>query len=190
MTNIFEKIYKIHFYVLGFILLNFTIQLIIGFSLNSNVIFILKILIYFSGFALFFKYRKPFRKISIYFFYYLLSGLIIIMFWLFGGIFLAILSSIILFPVYPKEIKYEKDNLKVYSKFKGFLGSCCSYEIAESKLFVFEKYCGDIKLDVGDINAKGTSLKIVNDSIEYKHVIIDYKDNKREMDTIEKIKIE
>ncbi|WP_298137531.1 hypothetical protein [Flavobacterium sp.] len=190
MTNINRIIFKIHFYILSFVILNYVIQLTTNFGINSNVIFILKILIYISGSILFFLNRKPFKKISIYYFYYLLSILTGILFWSFGGIFLAILSSLFLKPIYPKDIKYQKENLKVYSSFNGFFAACCEYEITENKLFIFEKYYGKIKLD-RQLEFEKSDIKIINNQVQYKHKVVNFnEETKIETDTIEKIKIE
>ena len=96
----------------------------------------------------------------------------------------------ILFPIYPKEVKYEKDNLKVYEKLTGFLGACCHYEIAENKLLLFEKNYGFIKLE-GQIEADKSDIKIIENQVEYKHKITNYQNEiESEKDTIEKIEIE
>lgn len=135
---------------------------------------------------------KPFKKVALYFSFYAISPIIIVLFWLFGGIFLSIISSLFLFSINPKEVKYEKDNLKIYSKFQGFLGACCTYEIVENKLFIFEKHYGKIKLD-GAFEIDKSDFKIENDSIIYKHKIENYDVEKNieiKYDTIVKIKIE
>lgn len=190
MTNINRIIFKIHFYILSFVILNFLFRLITNLGINSNLIFILKILIYISGSLLFFLNRKPFKKILVYYFYYLLSILIGILFWLFGGIFLAILSSLFLKPIYPNDIKYQKGNLKIYSSFNGLFARCCEYEITENKLLIFEKYYGKIKLD-GQLESGKSEIKIINNQVHYKHKVINFNgENKIETDTIEKIEIE
>ncbi len=190
LTRINQNIKKIHFLILGFVFLNFTIQLTTNYGLNTKLIFILKCGIYLSGFSLFLLNRKPFKKITFYYSYYLFSLIVLILFRIFGGIFLGLLSSIILFPIYPKEVKYEKDNLKVYEKFTGFLGACCQYEIAENKLLIFEKNYGYIKLEE-QIEAEKSNIKIIENQVEYKHRIINYQNEiETEKDTIEKIEIE
>jgi len=188
--NINRSLNKIHFSILGFVFLNFLIQCFTKYGLNSELIFILKIIILFSGIGLFFLNLKPLKKITIYYSYYFLAFLIGILFWLFGGIFLALLSSIILKPIYPKEINYQKDNLKIYTNFNGFFAACCEYEITENKLLIFEKYIGKIKVE-GQIETEKSDMKIINNVIEYKHKTIDYQNEiEIEKDTIEIIKIE
>ena len=189
MTNINRIIFKIHFYVLSFVILNYLVQLITNFGINSTLIFILKLLIYVSGFTLFFLNKKPFKKLAVYYFYYFISILTGILFYVFGGIFLAILTSIFLKPVYPKEIKYQKENLKVYSSFNGFLGACCQYEIVENKLLIFEKYYGKIKID-GQLESEKSDIKLLNNEVQYKHKVINFKgETKIETDTIEIIEM-
>jgi len=189
-SKINQSFKKIHFLILGLVLLNFTIQVITNFGLNTKLIFIFKCLIYISGFSLFLLNRKPLKKITFYYSFYFFSFIVLILFRIFGGIFLGLLSSIILFPVYPKEVKYEKDNLKVYEKFTGFLGACCHYEIAENKLLIFEKNYGFIKLE-GQIEAEKSDISIIENQVEYKHKIINYQNEiETEKDTIEIIEIE
>ena len=169
----------------------FTIQLTTNYGLNTKLIFILKCIIYLSGFTLFFLNRKPIKKITFYYSYYLFSLIILILFRIFGGIFLGLLSSLILFPIYPKEVKYEKDNLKVYEKFTSFLGACCQYEIVENKLLIFEKKYGFIKLE-GQIEAEKSEMKLVNNIVEYKHKVRNYNyeyQKEIETDTLEKIEV-
>ena len=80
--------------------------------------------------------------------------------------------------------------MTIYSNFNGFFASCCEYEIAENKLFIFEKYIGKIKLE-GQLETKNSDIKIINNQVEYKHPIINYSDETQiEADTIERIKIE
>ena len=98
--------------------------------------------------------------------------------------------TLLLKPIYPKEINYKKDNLIIYSNFNGFFAACCEYEIAENKLCIFEKNIGKIRLE-GQIEAKSSEIKIINNDVEYKHKIINYNnETKIETDTIERIKIE
>jgi hypothetical protein len=191
LTRINQNIKKIHFLILGFVFLNFTIQLTTNYGLNTKLIFILKCIIYLSGFTLFFLNRKPIKKITFYYSYYLFSLIILLLFRIFGGIFLGLLSSLILFPIYPKEVKYEKDNLKVYEKFTGFLGACCQYEIVENKLLIFEKKYGFIKLE-GQIEAEKSEIKLFNNIVEYKHKVRNYNyeyQKEIETDTLEKIEV-
>jgi hypothetical protein len=195
MTEIKHKIIKMHFYLLAFIFFNFIIGLLSGLSLNYKIVFSLKIILYLSGFILFF-FRHKLKKTVLYFSFYFISPIILILFWLFGGIFLGILSSIIMFPINLKEVGYEKDDLRAYSKFEGFLGRCCTYEIVKSKLLIFEKKYGEIKHDgtlYGELDDNTRYIKIENDSIIFKYEIRDYDYNKEieiKYDTIQRIKID
>lgn len=172
MTEIKQKITKVHFYLLGFLLLNFLLQLVSSLSLNFKIIYTIKIILYLTGFILFFFNCKPFKKIAFYFSFYVISPVLIILFWLFRGIFLGLLSSFILLPIYPKDIKYKKENIKVYPKFQGFLGACCTYEVVENKFLIFEKHYGEIKL-YEEIEINKFDVKIENDSIVYNHEVED-----------------
>lgn len=165
MTTIKSKITKVHFYILGFVILNFICKTSLGTSLNYNIVFIIKITLYISGIVLFFWNFKPFKKVTFYFSFFALTPFIILLFSIFNGIFLGILSSIFLIPIYPNETKFENQNLKVYSKFQGFLAGCCTYEITEPKFILFEKQIGEIQIEE-NINPE-SNFQIQNDSVLY-----------------------
>jgi hypothetical protein len=185
-----QTITKTHFVLLVFILLNFAFKFFLDFSLNYSLAFVVKIIIYLTGTILFFLNLKPFRKVALYFSFFAWTSLVAAFFWLFHGIFIGILSSIFLFPVFPNDIQYKKDNLKVYTKFQGFLGACCTYEITEQKFFLFEKHLGEIKHE--DIDFKNFDMKVENDSIKMKFEenSYDYGRNQEiKYDTIIRLKI-
>lgn len=97
----------------------------------------------------------------------------------------------ILYPIFPNDIQYKKGNLKVYTKYQGFLSACCTYEITEQKFFLFEKHLGEIKHE--DIDFKKLDLKIKNDSIKIKLEERNYnyeKNQEIKFDSIIKLKIE
>ncbi len=168
-----QIITKTHFYLLVFILLNLVFKLLMDFSLFSSITFVIKIIIYFTGIILFFYNIKPFKKVSFYFSYFVLTPLIAVLFWFFHGLFLGMLTSLFLFPITPNEILYEKANFKVYEIHNGFFGACCNYEIKEQKFFLFEKHLGVIKHE-GTIDFKKFDLNVANDSIKMKMEEADY----------------
>lgn len=191
MTKTNRNLKRLHFFLLGFVLLNFIIQIVTNYGLNNKLIFILKIIIYSTGIILFFINIKPIRKITFYFLYYLLTIIIAFLFWLFGGIFLAILASLVLKPIYPKENIYQNDNLKIYHNFESFFAHCCEYEIVENKLLIFEKNYGKINFE-GIINPEKDEIKLINNVIEYKHKVKIYNSETQmeiETDTLEKIEL-
>lgn len=146
------NIYKFHFYLLIFLIIHSLISQLIGYGFGQSIVFGLKIILYISGFVFFFLSLKPFKKMTIYFSYYFITPLIALLGYVFGGVFLVgILGSILLFPVYPKEKAFEKEDVIVYHKFQGFLGACCTYEIYQKKFGIFEKHLEDIKGE-GEIN--------------------------------------
>ena len=168
MINVSRLLSKTHFALLGIIILNFITQLIISYDLNKPIIFGLKLIIYLSGCILFFLNLHFKRKILFYYSFYLSSFLNVIILRIFGGTFWGLLGSLVLFPIYPQEVIYQKDDLKLYQKFSGFLGRCCDYEVVESKFILFEKVYGSISLD-GSIEDKDAELRIIGNSLEYKY---------------------
>ena len=142
-----------------------------GFSLNYEIVFMLKIIIYLSGIFLFFFYLKPFKKVAIYYFYYFLTALSAILFWLSKSFIFGLLTAILIFPIYRNTIQYKSKNLIVHDIYQGFMSECCLYELTEPKLLLFEKKVGkvyiwqniDFKKSILTIDNK--TLKIENDSI-------------------------
>ena len=114
-----------------------------------------------------------------------------LIFYLFGGLFLGLLTSLISYPIYPKEVKYAKEDLRIYNKFGGFIGACCKYEVAENKLIMFQKIYGEILLQ-GTIETENVEMKLVNNAIEYRYNVENYNPELQieiKTDTLEKIEI-
>ena len=44
----------------------------------------------------------------------------------------------------PLESDYNRDDIKIYSKFNGFLGPCCEYYATEKSFYLFERFKGTI----------------------------------------------
>ncbi len=159
---------KWHFYLLGVIIINFGIGLITGYRINQNLTFILKVILYLTGLILFLTTLRPFKKIAIYYSFYAISGILTGLFFLFGGILLAILSSLVLYPIVPKKTEYKTETIKIYDRFQGFMGRCCSYEVVEPKLYLFEKYLGYISIEK-PINADKDEFSFKSNTIVYKY---------------------
>ncbi len=143
-----NNIFKFHFYLLVFLIAYSIVSKLIDYGFSQPIIFGLKVILYVSGFVYFFWSLKPFKKMTIYFSYYFVTPVIALLGYAFGGFFLVgILGSILLFPIFPKQKAFEKENIIVYHKFQGFLGACCSYEIYQQKFGIFEKHLKDVKND-------------------------------------------
>ena len=177
------RLEKCHFYLLGFVFLNFAIGQITGYSLNQNIIFILKVILYLTGLILFLMTIKPFKKKAIYYFFYTMPIVVIGLFILFQGIFLAMMSSVVLMPIIPKLTEYKTDKIKIYDRFQGFMAGCCSYEVVETKLYIFEKHLGYIKTEQ-TINGDKDEFKLENNMIVHKYQL--YNDGEKNVrDTTE-----
>lgn len=162
------RLEKWHFYLLGLVLINFGTGLITGYRLNQNFIFILKVILYLTGLILFFKTLRPFKKMAVYYSFYAISGVLTGLFFLFGGIFLAILSSLVLYPIVPKQTEYKTETIKIYDRFQGFMARCCSYEVVEPKLYIFEKHLGYINIEK-PIDADKDEFSFKDNTIIYKY---------------------
>jgi hypothetical protein len=191
-TQIRDIITKIHFYLLGFALLNFALKSTIEISLNYRLTYLITLLIYASGIILFFWNFKPFKKIGFYYGFYFITPFLTLIFWLFGGIFFALLTSTVLYPIYPNEIKAENENIVVYTKYQGFMGACCPYEVTEKKHWLLEKKKTEINLHEV-IDFKNVLFKSANgkSELKIKYNKYDYETERNiETDTIIRIKTE
>jgi hypothetical protein len=170
MKNYTKKIRleKWHFYLLGVVLLNFGLGLTTGYRLNQNLTFILKIILYLTGLILFLTTLRPIRKITIYYSAYAISVLLTGLFFMFGGILLAILSSIVLYPIAPKQTQYRTATIIIYDRFQGFMAPCCSYEVVEPELYIFEKHLGYINIK-RSIEPERDEFVLKNNTIIYKY---------------------
>ncbi|HET8572795.1 MAG TPA: hypothetical protein VFL76_02880 [Edaphocola sp.] len=137
---------KMHFYLLTFLLLQFLVDLLSGYRLHQMIIFCLTLALYASGTLLFSRNLSPFRAKALYYAFYTLPVLSLFLMQLFGGILVAVASAFTLYPVYPKEIKYETPKIRLYSHYQGFMSRCCNYEVVQPKALIFEKYLGRVQV--------------------------------------------
>jgi len=148
--------------------LNFVGKLIFEFGIISILEFSIKVLIYLTGFLLFFWNIKPFKIISIYFSYFVLSPIIIIITWLIDGLLGGLIASILLFPLQTDFVEYKKEQFNIYEKHQGFLDGCCTYLIKERELLLFEKNIKEIRID-GKIDFNKSSLSNENGILKLKY---------------------
>ena len=141
-TKLRKILIRIHFATLTVVILNALINSLTTYSLEGNIEFGIKILTVISGLILFFFYLKPFRKINFYFsIYTTIAGLLIIGL-IFRGIFWVLVLSVVLFPLVPDHKEFEKNGIIISTPFQGFMAPCCSYQIKERQLLIFEKDYG------------------------------------------------
>jgi hypothetical protein len=136
----------------------------IGYGINNNVTTGLKGILYLTGLVLFVKSLMPFKKASIYYSYYVLTPTVLVVFYFVHGIFLGLLSSFALGPIMPIQPDYNDGNIRVYSKFSGFLGRCCDYYATQDRLYIFEEFKGTIYTE-GPVNFENTKVALKNDSV-------------------------
>ena len=180
---------KIHFYLLGFILLNFVLKDTLEISLNYRLAYCVVLLTYASGIVLFIWNFKPFKKIGFYYSLYLITPILTLIFWLFHGIFFAVLTSIFLYTIYPNPIKVENEKIIIYQKYQGLMGACCTYELTEKKYWLLEKKIKEINLnEIIDFNKTFLKSKNGNFELNVKYQKHKYEHEKSiETDTIIKI---
>jgi hypothetical protein len=166
-TQIRHIITKVHFYLIGFTLLNFTLKSTIEISLNYKLTYFVTLVVYTSGIILLLLNFKPFNKIGFYFSFYAITPILTLLFWLFGGIFLEIVTLIVLYPIQPNNFEIEKDNFIIYQKTEGLLGMCCAYEVTEKQFLIFEKRIKEIDLNT-EIEFNKKSLFTENGKTELK----------------------
>ncbi|WP_348718763.1 hypothetical protein [Tenacibaculum sp. 190130A14a] len=128
---------------------------------------LITLLIYASGIILFIWNFKSFKKIGFYFSLYVITPILTLLFGLFGGMFLGIITSIVLYPIQQNKVEMEKENFVIYQKTEGFLGMCCAYEITEKKFLILEKTIKEIDLNT-EIQFNEKSLYTKNGKTELK----------------------
>jgi len=158
-----QKIIRFHFFLFTFLLFNFVLKATLGFGINNTLAIVLKCLLYLTGIVLFFISLRPFKKFAVYFSFYILTPIILALFYFVHGIFFGLLSSLLLTPIMPVQPNYNDGNIKVYSKFNGFLGPCCKYYATQNRLYVFEEFKGTIYTD-GGVNFENAKVTLRNDS--------------------------
>jgi hypothetical protein len=144
MRITFDKIRNLHFALLILLLCHFGLTVLVGFGLNSSLTMALKVILYLTGIVLFFVSLRPFKKIALYYMFYSMTPVILILFYFVHGIFFGLLSSFALTPIVPLKSDYDRDDIKIYSKFNGFLGPCCEYYATERSFYLFERFKGTI----------------------------------------------
>ena len=174
MTKLKTLLLKSHFLLIALVVINFAFKNLLSISLNYQFVFILKVLIYISGFLLLFFHLKPLKKITIYFSFYVWSPIMILIAWLIDGIFGAILASIFLFFFMPDDSRLKDSDINIYKKFGGFMAMCCNYEITESKLLIFEKKIADFSFE--------ENLYFKKENIHLKENVLEIRMNLKEYD--------
>ena len=166
-TRLREILIRIHLIILAIVILNALIKSLTAYSLEENIEFGVKILAVISGLILFFFYLKPFKKINFYFSIYATIAGILIIGLIFRGIFWALILSVVLFPLIPDDKKFEENGIVISTPFQGFMAPCCSYQIEERQLLIFEKDYGRWELDgEGPIDFETVKINSNNNELE------------------------
>ncbi len=126
-------------------LANLAAQLIFQTSLNTYLVFGLKIVAYLAAIALFIMLWKSRSLLKYYAGIYVVAPLIVLVSGFLDGILAAILGSVFLFFLYPAQTIIAEKPYSVKSKFSGFLGPCCFYSLYEQKFLLFETWITDFK---------------------------------------------
>ncbi|GAA4459104.1 hypothetical protein [Rurimicrobium arvi] len=164
----------LHICVLAFLLLHLVLSGITGYRISQPVLFPFKIALYLSGLILFFKTFRKSRLQSLYYSFYLASAIVAAVFTTIGGIFMALLASLLLFPIYPKTTLFKNDQIIIYSRFQGFMAACCSYEVAQPVYCIFEKHRGYIYVN-DPVDPQSDTFGWQGDTIVYRHSISTYR---------------
>jgi hypothetical protein len=75
--------------------------------------------------------------------------------------------SVLLFPLIPDNKEFEENGIIISTPFKGFMARCCSYQIKERQLLIFEKDYGLLELEgEGPIDFKTVKINSNDTEIE------------------------
>jgi hypothetical protein len=142
-----KTLLKFHIISVSFLIVNFLCGITFDISINYRIALLVKILFYLSGIVLFFLNLKPFKKIVLYFLFYLISPFLLLLSILIDGIFGGILISFFVFFISPPDVRFQDENIKIYKVHSGFLAGCCQYEITQNELLLLEKKIGEFKFE-------------------------------------------
>ena len=164
-----KTLLKFHIISVSFLILNFLCGITFDISLNYRIALLVKILFYLSGIVLFFLNLKPFKKIALYFLFYLISPILLFLSILIDGIFGGILISFFLFFISPPDVRFHDENIKIYKVNSGFFAGCCQYQITENEFVILEKKIGEFKFEenlqleksIINYDDKNLSIKLV-----------------------------
>lgn len=155
---------KFHFAVLIIVLLNTFFEILTIYSLDDHLESAMVIAVILSGSIHFFFCLRPLKKIALYFSVYVLLVILAVLTWAFRSFFFGVILIILLYPVFPGEIEYEQEGIIISVPFQGFMSRCCTYEVKERKLFIFEKSYGIIESG-GAINTETIRISNTEDNI-------------------------
>ncbi len=182
LRNTYNIGVKIHFTSLVLAFLNFIAKKNLLISLNYTFAYNLTLFIYISAIILFFSTSKSSKKLRRYFLLYLISPLVGLILFLFGGLLFTILIAIFFSPLFPMQVVSEFHPVTIYHKPQGLMGSCCPYLLTEKTYGIFEKEIGEIdfynNLDIRHIvkhsSANNYAVKITYNQYNYqtKHNIL------------------
>lgn len=167
-TRLRKILKRIHFVALTIAILNSLFENFTFYSLEGNIEFGIEILTVISGLTLFFFYLKPFKTINYYFSIYATVAFFLIIGLIFRGIFGGLVLSILLYPIIPDDKEFEENGIIISTPFQGFMARCCSFEIKERQLLIFEKNYGiwelegegQIDLETVKINSNDSEIEI------------------------------
>ena len=126
---------------------------------------------YLSGIVLFALSLKPFKKIAVYYFYYVLTALSVGLFTLTQNFIFGLLAFVLIVPIYRNDKKYQSETLHLRNINGGFMSACCLYEVTRPELLLFEKNIGkvhiwqEVDFKKSTLTIEGDSLKIESDSV-------------------------
>jgi hypothetical protein len=175
---------RLHFGLLVFVILNFILGQLTGFSIASFLLLTIKYIFYISGLLLFFLTIKPFEKKAIYFSIYILSPLGVVLAWLVDGIFGAVMASLFMWTISVDDFVVKNDNYKISQPFAGFMSACCKYSVKKNYYYLIEKKLGNFSFNEYDLSSAKFTVD-ENKHIVYLHYQFDQVNNKRQIaDTI------
>ena len=142
-----QLLVKVHLITLALAIINTIVKNSAGYSLDGRLELFLKLLVVVSGLTLFFYSLRPLRRVNLYFSVYAVGAFLVLCGLLVRGMFWSVVLSIVLFPIMPDSKEYEKDDILITTSFTGLMASCCTYQIKERQLLLFEKHLGNLAIE-------------------------------------------
>lgn len=163
------KIKKLHFALVGFLLVHFIFSGVTGLSLEAVLVFAAKLIAFLTGILLFFSLWGKRNFVKYYAGIYVFAPLLVFVGYLIDGILGAILGSFLLLFIYLPENVAQDEAYEVKTEYAGLMNPCCFYALYENKFLLFEKKVTGFRVDapVSDIQKLKISPSRVNAILYY-----------------------
>ena len=154
-----------HWTVLTLVLINTFSKFCWGLSLIPTLKNTLMGLVVLTGMVTLIFNPRSSGLIKTYLLVYPISLCLLLIAFIFRGVFGAIIAVILLYPVDLNEIVYENGDITIYTDSRGFMSRCCQYRVAERKFHFLEQQLGRFENE-REIDFEGAIFNPIKNGVE------------------------